>query len=286
MSVILAASSLGLLYVGSLYVWKSAAGHDRDSPHTIRRRFLSAGLTVCIAPIVVLAVVRGDTHHPVFSKHSLWTGIGVRTSGLLNACVLPLALTVVLFAGPLVTSLAAGNAYLRLRSKIYFWQQSLTDWILWRNYVVAPFTEEFTFRACMLPILLGRYSTTNSVLFSPTLFGIAHFHHMIERIRTHNVPIKDAFAISFFQFTYTTVFGVYSAYLFVRTGHLASCVAVHAFCNYMGFPDFSEVLTHREPSKRLALSAAYVAGLAAFFFLLNPMTEPSLYSNQVFQWST
>ena len=117
------------------------------------------------------------------------------------------------------------------------------------------------------------------------------------------------------QFTYTTVFGVYSAYLFVRTGHLASCVAVHAFCNYMvritvhslcqhwprpkkchyviwesfgfqGFPDFSEVLTHREPSKRLALSAAYVAGLAAFFFLLNPMTEPSLYSNQVFQWST
>ena len=39
MSVILAASSLGLLYVGSLYVWKSAAGHDRDSPHTIRRRY-------------------------------------------------------------------------------------------------------------------------------------------------------------------------------------------------------------------------------------------------------
>ena len=62
----------------------------------------------------------------------------------------------------------------------------------------------------MLPILLGRYSTTNSVLFSPTLFGIAHFHHMIERIRTHNVPIKDAFAISFFQvsrqYTATNVF--------------------------------------------------------------------------------
>ena len=62
----------------------------------------------------------------------------------------------------------------------------------------------------MLPILLGRYSTTNSVLFSPTLFGIAHFHHMIERIRTHNVPVKDAFAISFFQvsrqYTATNVF--------------------------------------------------------------------------------
>jgi len=125
-----------------------------------------------------------------------------------------------------------------------------------------------------------------SVLFSPTLFGIAHFHHMIERIRTNGLPVKDAFVISLFQFAYTTVFGIYSAYLFVRTGHLAACVLVHAFCNYMGFPDFGEVLSHQSLTKRLTLAGAYVGGLVAFCFLLNPMTEPSLYSNDIFLWSS
>ena len=37
-----------------------------------------------------------------------------------------------------------------------FWRQSLRDWIWWRNHVVAPFSEEFTFRACMVPVLLGQ----------------------------------------------------------------------------------------------------------------------------------
>ena len=36
-----------------------------------------------------------------------------------------------------------------------FWRQSAQDWIWWRNHVVAPFSEEFTFRACMVPVLLG-----------------------------------------------------------------------------------------------------------------------------------
>jgi len=289
MSVILAASSLGLIYVGSLYVWKSK--HDRDSPHTIRRRFLSAGLTVCVAPLVVWAVSTGRPDHPIFGVarggHTLWEGLGVRSPGLLNATLYPLALTIVLFAGPLVASCSAKHAWLRFRSMLHYWRWSnqTMDWIAWRNYVVAPFTEEFTFRACMLPILLGQYSTESSVLFSPTLFGIAHFHHMIERIRTHGQPLKDAFVISLFQFGYTTVFGIYSAYLFVRTGHVTACVVVHAFCNYMGFPDFGEVLSHPSPLKRLALAGAYVGGLTAFCFLLKPMTEPSLYKNDVFLWS-
>ena len=41
-----------------------------------------------------------------------------------------------------------------------FWRQSLRDWIWWRNHVVAPFSEEFTFRACMVPVLLGQTKTT------------------------------------------------------------------------------------------------------------------------------
>jgi prenyl protein peptidase len=101
----------------------------------------------------------------------------------------------------------------------------------------------------MLPILLGYYTTSGAVIMSPFFFGIAHFHHMIERIR-RGQDIQTAFFISSFQFAYTTIFGMYSALLFVRTGHLASCVVVHGFCNFMGFPDLVE-LVHQEPKKRL-----------------------------------
>ena len=44
-----------------------------------------------------------------------------------------------------------------------------------------------------------------------------------------------------FQFAYTTVFGMYSAFLFIKTGHFAAPFIVHAYCNFMGFPDFMEV---------------------------------------------
>ena len=46
---------------------------------------------------------------------------------------------------------------------------------------------------------------------------------------------------SLFQFAYTTIFGMYSAFLFIKTGHFAAPFIVHAYCNFMGFPDFMEV---------------------------------------------
>jgi prenyl protein peptidase len=64
--------------------------------------------------------------------------------------------------------------------------------------VVAPFTEEYTFRACMLPILLGYYSPVGAVVVSPLFFGIAHLHHMIERIRKGQ-DVQTAILISLFQ---------------------------------------------------------------------------------------
>lgn len=115
---------------------------------------------------------------------------------------------------------------------------------------------------------------------SPLFFGIAHFHHMIERIRGGQ-DLKTAFFISSFQFGYTTIFGMYSAFLFVRTGHLASCVIVHGFCNFMGFPDLIELL-HQEPKKRIVLSGFFCLGLGVFYKLLLTLTQPSLYSNTIY----
>ena len=146
--------------------------------------------------------------------------------------------------------------------------------------MVAPFSEEFTFRACMVPVLLGYYTHQQAIIISPLFFGVAHFHHMVERIRKGQ-DIFTSFLVSVFQFTYTTVFGIYSALLFVKTGHFAAPFLVHAYCNFMGFPDFGEV-ANSEPRKRMFLIVMFVTGALAFYLLLDRFTVVSWYSNMVY----
>lgn len=45
------------------------------------------------------------------------------------------------------------------------------------------------------------------------------------------------------QYTYTTVFGWYVTWLLLRTGSLAPPILVHAFCNWLGMPDFGRMVS-------------------------------------------
>lgn len=103
---------------------------------------------------------------------------------------------------------------------------------------------------------------------------------MIERLRT-GMEKKTAIIISFFQFFYTSIFGIYSAFLFVRTGHFVAPFIVHAFCNHMGFPDIHELINQREP-KRFIFMVLYVLGLVSWILLLPTMTDPTWFDNQQF----
>jgi len=106
------------------------------------------------------------------------------------------------------------------------------------------------------------------------------------------------------QFAYTTLFGAYTTFVFVRTGHVAAAVACHVFCNVMGLPDLAFVNEPRarescvEPmiskvtrkdwprysqahhavrlrvhARRRALLGLYVGGIFAFALLLFPLTD-------------
>jgi len=276
---------LGLSYVGSLYVWRSTK--DRDHDDTIKRRFISAAFMTLISPVFVHMLGAAS----LLDKYSLAEVIGLRTAGLGQALVLPLLLTFVLFLGPSVmlflevtgieTCSSASICWHRLRLNLtFYWRRSIRDWKWWRNHVVAPFSEEFTFRACMLPMLLRHYTPTQAIIVSPLFFGVAHFHHMVERIKKGE-PVLASFLISMFQFTYTTIFGMYSALLFIRTGHFAAPFLVHAYCNFMGFPDFAEV-ANAEPRRRTFLSAMFLLGAISFYLAIDLLTEPSLYQNLVY----
>nr|POE45024.1 putative caax prenyl protease 2 [Quercus suber] len=38
------------------------------------------------------------------------------------------------------------------------------------------------------------------------------------------------------MFAYTSLFGFFAAFLFLRTANLPAVITVHAFCNWQGFP--------------------------------------------------
>lgn len=263
---------LSLTYIGSLLIWNSP--YNRDHPSTIKKRFLSVFMMLFISPCFLYVGLTNET----LEKQSFLELLGLRIQGLCQATFLPLFLTIILFLGPITMELYS------VLSKLYTeemdWFSNLTNLIWLRNHIVAPISEEFTYRSCMLPMLLQCFSPCTSILSSPLFFGVAHFHHMWDRIHHMQMSFDDALKISCFQFTYTTLFGMYSAYLFYRTGHFISIVIVHGFCNHMGFPAIGDIATYKGWKKKIVISS-FLIGFISWCFLIEPLTEPSWYHHHL-----
>lgn len=104
----------------------------------------------------------------------------------------------------------------------------------------GPLTEEVLFRSAAVPLmLLAQTSVTKTIFLSPVVFGLAHLHHFYEFRLTHpQVPVAAAALRSLFQLAFTSLFGAYATFVYLRTGSLLAIFMVHAFCNCMGLPRF------------------------------------------------
>ncbi|KAL3143509.1 hypothetical protein ABBQ38_002314 [Trebouxia sp. C0009 RCD-2024] len=246
--------AIGAAYVAPFYLRGSQA---RNHPATIKFRMASTVATSLLAWFPLYQQV-----HKTASPKLLLALLGLRTQGLLQAVVKPTLLTASLFAGPLVQLLLTGKRRREAPDPL----QGL------RDLMVGPFTEEFCFRACMAPLfLLQGYSYMQTVLLTPLMFGVAHLHHLVELVNFQRVQLTSAVAMVLFQFGYTTVFGWYATHIFLSTGHLAGAVAVHSFCNWMGFPAIETIMHH---PRRNILLTAYIGGIMLFSMLLKPSTSP------------
>lgn len=264
---------LACSYVGSLYVWRSEL--SRDHPTVIKRRFTSVLVVSGLSPLF-LWTWREFTG--VETGSSLLALMGIRLEGLIPAIVLPLLLTMVLFLGPLM-QLAMDCPWsfidgIRVAFDPWFWTLCASDMRWLRNQVVAPLTEELVFRACMLPMLVPCAGPLTAIFTCPLFFGVAHFHHVIELLRFRQGTLSGIFLSAVFQFSYTAVFGAYTAFIFIRTGHLVGPVLCHSFCNYMGFPAISTALEHPQ---RLSVLSSYLLGVLLFLLCLFPFTDPTYY---------
>ena len=148
-------------------------------------------------------------------------------------------------------------------------------WSALRNLVAAPLAEELTFRAAVCPLLLAAgWAASRVALVAPLFFGIAHVHHGVVAWRSGAASARGAAAQVAVQTAYTTAFGMFAAFVFVRTGRVAPAVASHAFCNYMGLPHMGFLWAdHHLHRHRRALLVAYAAGIGAFCCGLYPLTE-------------
>ena len=250
------------LFVLSLYAVD--IGLSRDHPTTVKRRILAIGIVCLLAPCALFAYVRQLSS---ISVGLFVTSLGLKWNGLIAAICFPTLLIFILYAGQFFHNLIDGTA-------LFGHVAQRKDLIL-RNYVIAPFAEELIFRACMLPLLQPAIGQWYAVLVCPLFFGIAHIHHLVDWYRLNDgTPFSHACFVIVIQFSYTAIFGLFSGFLFIRTGHLISLVICHSLCNIMGLPSVEYALKH--PQKGVII-AGYILGAVFFFIFLFPLTSPSLY---------
>lgn len=262
---VIACSILSGLFVVSLYVVD--LGLPRSHPRTVKRRVVAVGAVCLVAPIGLFLYT--TTRLQGISIGSFAALLGLRWSGLLGAVCCPPLLVLALYSGPIFHNWVDGHPLLG--------QGALAQRkdIVVRNYVIAPLAEEWIFRACMLLFLRPATGDWYAVLICPIFFGMAHVHHLIDWYRINDgTPFKHACLSVVVQITYTSTFGLFAGFLFVRTGHVISLVLCHSLCNVMGLPPLEDAWQH--PRKYVILPL-YVFGIVLFFILLFPLTSPSLY---------
>lgn len=269
-------------FVGSLYMLVPARVRalDRDHERQIKWRTFATGM-------VCLGAYTGSQY--LLCEKGIWTLQDTRPSSfaLQTFAVSSRALAHVgfLYAGPMAEGAALVATFINRQSNfkgleyikaLYGYHleptiRSLTfqdtrGWITWRNLVIAPTMEEVAFRTCMVPVLLAAGLGVNTVCWtSPLFFGVAHFHHALQRLRQNGTTPARVAVQTLFQFAYTTLFGAYAAYAYIHTRSSIAVALVHGFCNWIGLPNF---LCCREKhvlyGYRRGLLMAHLIGLACF----------------------
>ncbi|KAF9579058.1 CAAX prenyl protease [Lunasporangiospora selenospora] len=267
---------------------------DRDHPLVIIHRSKGILLTLILVPIYLWWIFGLEGIFP--SDQSFWPRVGVflellgvsvpggKLLKILNHVAVPLFLVAVLFLGPLMMMFMSnelpfqrGNDWSSPRQQRY-----PRGWRGLRDFVIGPISEEMIFRACMVAITAQSGAKVSTMVFTlPLVFGIAHIHHgyetYVKKGRTR-LALKNALVMSGFQFLYTTLFGWFATFLFLRTSNLLGPCLCHSFCNMMGFPDVTNIQYYGRMKYWLYL--AFGLGVILFSILLIPLTNPNLYGDQ------
>lgn len=222
----------GNIPISSLSGYKILSVFCSDDPSTIKLRFISVAISCSISILITIHLL------PWSSYDQLLSAVGISwPQSIIWSLVTPLLITSLLFLGPLV-----------LFKDTYNWPEFVnyvkteaTDLQFVRNYMVAPLSEEFIFRGVLIAILEQSFPLWSSIIISGILFSLAHSHHyFFQSIQgSDQIRLTD----NLFQMSYTFVFAVYSATLYLKTRTILTTIQVHIFCNFLGFPQLDVLLS-------------------------------------------
>ncbi|XP_042053762.1 CAAX prenyl protease 2-like [Salvia splendens] len=279
---------MAVFYVALLY---SPTLILRLPPPNSYTSFLTRRFCAAVSSIVSLIVASLILPITGCEASSLLCVYGIRMDHIWQALVYPLLLTAFMYSGSFALKFlimlqtsreyldSGGNLSVACVKSISL---KTVDWVVstascmssWRNYFVAPLTEELVFRACMIPLLLcGGFSTYTVIFLCPVFFSFAHMNHLLEFYLQRNYSLLKACQVVGFQLVYTVIFGAYASFLLIRTGHLTAPLIAHIFCNFMGLP-----VIHSGRSGMVSL--VFVIGVVSFSKLLFPLTTPYLYNDE------
>ncbi|KAJ2643102.1 hypothetical protein GGF44_001338 [Coemansia sp. RSA 1694] len=271
-----------LLYVACIYAAVAlrpppdGATHSRDHPHVIGQRMRGALVaTVCSVSLTAFVMLRDQEWPRVISQ------LGLSPRAILGSSLVSLALTCILYVGPLAMDRLDGAfAWDRVRPALV---QAAGEPACWRNYVVGPVTEELVFRAAVVPLWVAAgVSPTVTLLVSPLVFSVAHVHHAAASWWGGGARLAQVVATMLAQLAYTAAFGCYAVALFTRTGSVAGPIVAHIVCNIQGLPSISRINEYRPASAKYALWAVHIAGVLGLLLLFEPMTRPGIFVVGIF----
>lgn len=216
----------------------------RDDPIVIKFR-LKRVTMICSGWILLLPLILklwGGYNSKTEVIRSLGLLPGLTKSRSLKSDLEAVGYTVVqfciLFIGPILEY--ARGAWCKETSISRDFRDSFILFEGFRNYVFAPLTEELIYRSVVLTLMYPTHITTSTLLLTPLFFGLAHIHHAYALVKDGRNSFSNIIIATFFQAFYTTLFGILSNYVFLRSKHNLSCsVLAHTICNLNGIPEIS-----------------------------------------------
>ncbi|CUM66921.1 uncharacterized protein PRCAT00004606001 [Priceomyces carsonii] len=246
---------VSFLYVASIYCYQpnTLKGRHRDENVVIKHRLKRVSIACFVATVLVLVVL---VHLGTYSGYAaVFRALQLKYNGqALANCILSMS---VLYCGPLINQVKQATLADNLRDCLCLQG--------FRDYIFAPLTEEYIYRALVLTILEPQGDHKFLIIFTPLLFGIAHLHHGYELYHVQKRGMFETFVIITVQFIYTTLFGILENYVFFKYSNLITCVMVHSLCNFMGFPDFN---VEGSTPYKLVYYSLMIIGAYLFFKLL------------------
>lgn len=262
-SLYVAVSYVAAIYTTSRDLEDYPSG--RDDPRVIRRRMKRITLVVLVNMLVVPWLISRYGDEVSFTEAVLNLGVvpGYRRNrkwdlvGYVQEICRAISLIALLYVGPLTDAVLY---YLLVPGKHWYADFGEEMFNIWgfRNYVFAPITEEIVYTSMLVNIYTSTFPADSPVRLktviwkTPLFFGVAHLHHAYEMQRQGVASLATILLSSTLQIAYTTLFGSLTNYIFLRTGgNLWACIAVHALCNFLGFPESSKLATHYTVVKKL-----------------------------------